>query len=39
VQGAGEEATFTEAQLAQMLALGRAGIRELLSSQQKALAA
>jgi ribonuclease PH len=38
VQGAGEEATFTEAQLADLLALGKAGIRELLAAQQKALA-
>jgi ribonuclease PH len=38
VQGAGEEATFTEAQLAELLALGKAGIRELLAAQQKALA-
>jgi len=38
VQGAGEEATFTEAQLAELLALGKAGIRELLVAQQKAIA-
>ena len=38
VQGTGEEATFTEAQLADLLALGKAGIRELLVAQQKALA-
>jgi len=38
LQGAGEEATFTEAQLAELLALGKAGIRELLVAQQKALA-
>src|ERR1017187_627353 len=37
VQGTGEEATFTEAQLADLLALGRAGIRELLVAQGKAL--
>jgi ribonuclease PH len=38
VQGTGEEATFTEAQLADLLALGKAGIRALLAAQQKALA-
>lgn len=38
VQGSGEEATFSEEQLAQMLALGRQGIRELLAAQQAALA-
>ncbi len=38
VQGAGEEATFTEAQLAELLALGKAGIRDLIAAQQKALA-
>ena len=37
LQGAGEEATFTEAQLAEMLALGKVGIRELLALQQKAV--
>jgi ribonuclease PH len=37
VQGAGEEATFTEAQLADLLALGKAGINELLAAQKKAL--
>ena len=37
VQGTGEEATFTEAQLADLLTLGKAGIRELLAAQQKAL--
>lgn len=37
LQGTGEEATFTEAQLAQMLSLGRQGIQELLALQQKAL--
>jgi len=39
LQGTGEESTFSEAQLAQMLALGKAGVRELLSAQQAALAA
>ena len=38
LQGTGEEATFSEKELADMLALGKAGIRELLSSQQAALA-
>jgi ribonuclease PH len=38
LQGTGEEATFTAAQLADMLALGKAGIRELLVAQQAALA-
>ena len=38
VQGTGEEATFTEAQLADLLALGKTGIHELLAAQGKALA-
>ena len=38
VQGTGEEATFTETQLADLLALGKSGIHELLAAQQKALA-
>ena len=38
VQGTGEEATFTEAQLADLLALGKAGIRELLAAQAQAIA-
>jgi ribonuclease PH len=38
VQGNGEEATFTEEQLSALLALGRAGIRQLLELQQRALA-
>jgi ribonuclease PH len=38
VQGSGEEATFSEAQLTQMLSLGKAGIRNLLQAQQAALA-
>ena len=38
LQGAGEEATFTDAQLAEMLALGKTGIRELLAAQQTAIA-
>jgi ribonuclease PH len=38
LQGTGEEATFSEAQLAELLSLGKAGIRELLAAQQAALA-
>ncbi len=38
LQGTGEEATFSESQLAALLALGKAGIRELLTAQQSALA-
>ena len=38
LQGTGEEATFTDSQLAELLALGRAGIRELLAAQQAAIA-
>jgi ribonuclease PH len=38
LQGSGEEATFSETQLADLLALGKAGIRELLVAQEKALA-
>jgi ribonuclease PH len=37
VQGTGEEATFTESQLADLLSLGKSGIRELLTAQEKAL--
>ena len=37
LQGTGEEATFSEAQLSEMLQLGRAGIKELLLGQQAAL--
>ncbi len=39
LQGTGEEATFSETQLAEMLALGKAGVEELLGLQQAALAA
>ena len=39
LQGTGEEATFSQAQLAVMLALGRSGIGALLGLQQAALAA
>jgi ribonuclease PH len=38
LQGTGEEATFTDAQLAQLLALGKSGVRQLLEAQEKALA-
>jgi ribonuclease PH len=38
LQGSGEEATFTEAQLQQLLSLGKAGVRSLLAAQQAALA-
>jgi len=37
LQGTGEEATFTDSQLADLLAIGKAGIRELLAAQEKAL--
>ncbi|PWU21511.1 MAG: ribonuclease PH [Verrucomicrobia bacterium] len=37
LQGTGEEATFSEAQLGEMLAFGKAGINELLEAQQRAL--
>jgi ribonuclease PH len=38
LQGTGEEAAFTEAQLAQMLRLGKAGIQQLLAAQKAAIA-
>jgi len=38
LQGSGEEATFSETELASLLALGKTGIGELLLAQQKALA-
>jgi ribonuclease PH len=37
LQGSGEEATFTDTQLADLLALGKTGIRELLAAQQIAI--
>jgi ribonuclease PH len=37
LQGTGEEASYTEEQLAAMLALGKSGIRQLLKCQQAAL--
>ncbi len=38
VQGTGEEATFTRAQLDELLEAGLVGVRQLLEAQQKALA-
>jgi ribonuclease PH len=38
LQGTGEEASYTEQQLAAMLALGKSGISQLLRCQQAALA-
>ena len=38
VQGSGEEATFTQSQLDDMLALGRKGIAELIAAQRAVLA-
>ena len=38
LQGTGEEATFTDAQLVDLLALGKAGIKELLAAQTAAMA-
>ena len=38
VQGTGEQGTFTQAQLEELLALGRAGIEQLLAAQQAVLA-
>jgi ribonuclease PH len=37
VQGAGEESTFTEEQMAQMLTLGKKGIAELCERQRQAI--
>jgi ribonuclease PH len=37
LQGSGEEATFTDTQLADLLTLGKTGIRELLAAQQQAI--
>jgi ribonuclease PH len=39
VQGTGEEATFTDAQLSAMLGLARRGVSELLKLQENAIAA
>ena len=38
LQGSGEEATFTQSQLEEMLALGKAGVQQLLRAQQEVLA-
>ncbi len=38
LQGSGEEATFSEVQLGELIALGKAGVRDLLNAQQAALA-
>ncbi len=38
LQGSGEEATFSQAQLAEMLALGSAGIAKLIQAQRAVLA-
>jgi ribonuclease PH len=38
VQGAGEEATFSHAELLQMLSLGQKGIAELIAAQRAVLA-
>ena len=37
IQGSGEEATFTQAQLDQMLALGRNAIAQLIAAQRNVL--
>lgn len=38
LQATGEEATFSESQLAELLTLGKKGIRELLEAQERAIA-
>ena len=38
LQGSGEEATFSDTQLAELLALGKIGIKDLLAAQQAAIA-
>src|SRR6185369_16019342 len=38
LQGTGEEATFSEAHLADLLSLGKRGVRQLLEAQERALA-
>jgi ribonuclease PH len=37
LQGTGEEASFSESELAEMIALGKIGIRELLRRQEAAV--
>jgi ribonuclease PH len=39
VQGAGEESTFSREELDQMIALGEAGIQQLITSQRELLQA
>ena len=39
LQGTGEESTFNDSQLSEMLTLGKAGIRQLLQAQEAALEA
>ena len=39
VQGSGEEATFTDTQLSEMLALAKGGIRQLFAAQEAAVSA
>lgn len=39
LQSAGEESTFTEDQLAALISLGKAGVRQLLDLQEAAMAA
>ncbi len=38
LQGSGEEATFSQAQLSAMLELGKKGIAELIAAQRRVLA-
>lgn len=38
IQGTGEETTFSEAQLQELISVGKQGIRELLAAQTRALA-
>jgi ribonuclease PH len=37
IQGSGEEATFTQGQLEEMLSLGRKGVRDLIAAQRNVL--
>lgn len=39
IQGAGEEATFSDSQLSDMMALGKSGIKQLVNAQRAILAA
>lgn len=38
LQGSGEESTFTDSQLSEILSLGKTGVRQLLEAQEAALA-